>query len=76
MLNSLFFRFNENYELAKRLYERDGKLILNKHAGGEIAKIANWEYYIRRMKQDGKLSPDKLEKYKEIEKLITKDEDQ
>lgn len=70
------FRFNENYELAKRLYERDGKLILNKHAGGEVAKIANWEYYTRRMKKDGKLSPDKLEKYNEIEKLITKDEDQ
>ena len=69
-------QFNENYELAKKLYERNGKLVLNKHAGGEIAKVANWEYYTRRLKQDGKLSEDKLLKYNEIEALIKKDEDQ
>ena len=69
-------QFEENYLLAKKLYERDGKIVLNKHCGGDINKVANWEYYTRRMKQDGKLSPDKLAKYNEIEALIKKDEDQ
>ena len=70
------YQFDQNYELAKKMYERDGKLVLNKHAGGDVAKVANWEYYTRRLKQDGKLSPDKLAKYNEIEALITKDEEQ
>ena len=69
-------QFNENYELAKKLYKESGKLVLNKHIGGEISKVANWEYYTRRLKQDGKLSPDKLAKYNEIEALINKDEEQ
>lgn len=42
----------------------------------EIAKVSNWICYTRCMKQDVKLSTDKLEKYNEIKKLITKDEDQ
>lgn len=69
-------QFNENYELAKKLYNQNGSLPINTHADKEIAKIANWICYTRRLKQDGKLSPDKLEKFNEIEKLITKDEDQ
>ena len=69
-------QFNEAYELAKKLYEKNGKLSINTRGEKDIAKIANWIIYTRRMKQDGKLSPDKLEKYNEIEALIKKDEDQ
>ena len=69
-------QFTEAYELAKKLYAQNGKLSINTRADKESAKVANWIIYTRRLKQDGKLSPDKLEKYNEIEKLITKDEDQ
>ena len=69
-------QFNDAYELAKKLYEKNGKLGINTRGDKETAKVSNWICYTRRMKQDGKLSPDKLEKYNEIEKLITKDEGQ
>ena len=69
-------QFNDAYELAKKLYEENGKLGINTRGDKETAKVSNWICYTRRMKQDGKLSPDKLEKYNEIEKFITKDEGQ